>query len=190
MNAPERLKTARLLLRKPRRADAELIFTRYAADSEVTKFLSWPQHVSIEQTRAFLEYSDRQWERWPAGPYLIEDLKDARLLGSTGFAFENPQRAVTGYVLAKDSWGIGYATEALHAIVRLAETFRIAELFALCHPDHEASYRVLEKCGFVRQLELVQAAQFPNLAGGSRAGALRYVLDLSTASGLSLRRQG
>jgi [ribosomal protein S5]-alanine N-acetyltransferase len=190
MNSPEQLKTTRLLLRRPRRADAEIIFTRYASDPGVTKFLSWPRHVSIEQTLAFLEYSDREWDRWPAGPYLIEDLKDARLLGSTGFAFDSPQRAMNGYVLAKDSWGFGYATEALRAIVQLAETLRIAELFALCHPDHSASYRVLEKCGFVRQRELVPAAQFPNLAGGSRARALHYVLDLSIASGLSLRRQG
>jgi ribosomal-protein-alanine N-acetyltransferase len=175
MNAPEQLKTTRLLLRRPRLADAELIFSRYASDLEVTKFLGWPRHVSIEQTRAFLAYSELEWERWPAGPYLIEDLKDGRLLGSTGFAFENPQCAMTGYVLAKDAWGFGFATEALNAIVRVAENLHIAELFALCHPGHRASYHVLEKCGFIRQPELLLGAHFPNLSSDSQAGALRYV---------------
>lgn len=175
MNAPEQLKTTRLLLRKPRLVDAEVIFSRYASDLEVTKYLGWPRHVSIGQTRAFLEYSELEWNRWPAGPYLIEDLKDGRLLGSTGFAFESPQRAMTGYVLAKDAWGFGYATEALHAIVHVAENLHVAELFALCHAGHEASYRVLEKCGFVRQPERVAGSQFPNLASASQAGALRYV---------------
>jgi RimJ/RimL family protein N-acetyltransferase len=52
-------------------ADAELIFRRYASDPEVTKFLGWPRHTSIEQTQAFLEFSDAEWEKWPAGPYLI-----------------------------------------------------------------------------------------------------------------------
>ena len=176
MNAPEQLKTARLLLRKPRRADAELIFSRYASDTEVTKFLSWPRHTSIEQTHAFLEYSDCEWERWPAGPYLFEDLNDGRLLGSTGLAFESMQRAMTGYVLAKDSWGFGFATEALRAIVQLAQTLPIAELFALCHPAHNASSRVLEKCGFVRQPKRVAGAPFPNLSTDLQSATLCYEL--------------
>lgn len=175
MNAPEQLKTTRLLLRRPRLADAEPIFSRYASDLEVTKFLGWPRHISIEQTRAFLAYSELEWERWPAGPYLVEDLNDGRLLGSTGFAFESPQRAMTGYVLAKDAWGFGFATEALNAIVRLAEPLQIVELFALCYPDHKASFRVLEKCGFVRQPERVAGPHFPNLASDSQVDALCYV---------------
>jgi ribosomal-protein-alanine N-acetyltransferase len=175
MKAPEQLTTTRLLLRKPQHADAELIFSRYASNYEVTLLLGWPRHTSIEQTRSFLDFSDIEWKRWPAGPYLIEDRRDRRLLGSTGFAFETAHRAMTGYVLAKDAWGFGFATEALGAIVRLADSLEIAELLALCHPDHKASYRVLEKCGFARQPELVQGSHFPNLGGGSRADALCYV---------------
>lgn len=182
MKAPEQLTTTRLLLRKPERTDAELIFSRYASDHGVTQYLGWPRHASIEQTHAFLDFSDLQWERWPAGPYLIEDRQDRRLLGSTGFAFETPRRAMTGYVLAKDAWGLGFATEALGAIVRLADSLEIAELLALCHPNHRASFRVLEKCGFARQPELVQGSHFPNLAGGSRAGALCYLRTFRPAT--------
>jgi len=182
MKAPEQLTATRLLLRKPQRADAELIYSRYASDYEVTRLLGWPRHTSIEQTRSFLDFSDLEWERWPAGPYLIEDLQNRRLLGSTGFAFETPHRAMTGYVLAKDAWGFGFATEALGAIVRLADSLEIADLFALCHPDNKASYRVLEKCSFARQVELVQGSHFPNLAEGSRADALCYVRTFHPAT--------
>jgi ribosomal-protein-alanine N-acetyltransferase len=182
MKAPGHLTTARLLLRRPLRSDADLIFSRYASDPQVTKFLGWPRHTSIEQTQAFLDFSDIEWEKWPAGPYLIETPKDGRLLGSTGFTFEIPDRAMTGYVLAKNAWGFGYATEALSAVVRLAEALEIGELFALCHPDHPASHRVLEKCSFVRRAELVQKVQFPNLIGGSAADALRYVRTFRAAA--------
>jgi RimJ/RimL family protein N-acetyltransferase len=99
MNAPDRLTTARLLLRRPLRSDAELIFSRYASDPEVTKFLGWPRHTSIEDTQSFLDFSDKEWERWPAGPYLIENAKDGRLLGSTGLNFEAPDRVMTGYAI-------------------------------------------------------------------------------------------
>jgi len=33
------------------------------------------------------------------------------LLGSTGLEFETTTRAQTGYVLATDAWGRGYATK-------------------------------------------------------------------------------
>ncbi|HXN64196.1 MAG TPA: GNAT family N-acetyltransferase [Candidatus Acidoferrales bacterium] len=174
MKAPDHFTTIRLRLRRPALADAELVFRRYASDPEVTKFLGWPRHTSVEQTHAFLQFSDAEWEKWPAGPYLIESAGEGGLLGSTGLAFEGTDRAMTGYVLAKDAWGFGYATEALDAMMHLAEILKVRELSALCHPTHRASQRVLEKCGFVRQLELVHSA-FPNFADGSVAEAFRFV---------------
>jgi RimJ/RimL family protein N-acetyltransferase len=175
--APEFLTTARLILRRPRCTDAEAIFTRYSADPEVTRFLAWPRHTSIEDTQRFLDSSDQEWGRWHVGPYLIEHREGARLLGSTGLYLETPARAITGYVLAKDSWGVGYATEALGAMVRLAEDLNVSELRASCHPAHVASQRVLEKCGFIREPSSVKGPQFPNLEAALSADALCYVLS-------------
>jgi RimJ/RimL family protein N-acetyltransferase len=45
---------------------------------------------------------------------------DGTLLGSTGLAFETAHRASTGFVLARDAWGAGMATEALAAMVSIA----------------------------------------------------------------------
>jgi RimJ/RimL family protein N-acetyltransferase len=109
---PERVETERLVLRRPRPDDAEAIFTRYASDPEVTRYLSFPRHASLENTRAFLALSDADWSRWPAGPYLIERRDRSELIGSTGLSFETGQRAATGYLLAREAWGRGYATEA------------------------------------------------------------------------------
>jgi RimJ/RimL family protein N-acetyltransferase len=52
-------------------------------------------------------------------------------------------------VLARDAWGQGFATEALAAVLDIAGAIGVARLFALCHPAHRPSRRVLEKCGFV-----------------------------------------
>jgi ribosomal-protein-alanine N-acetyltransferase len=175
MKAPERFETSRLVLRKPTLADAEAVFIRYASDPEVTRYLGWPRHQSVDDTKAFQGFSDAEWSRWPAGPYLIESHSGHKLLGSTGLAFEAPSRAVTGYVLARDAWGNGYATEALTAIVDIAEKLGVFRLYALCHPDHPASARVLEKCGFRLEQRLEQCAEFPNLNPGRREACLRYV---------------
>jgi len=96
MKAPEHIATTRLVLRKPTAADAEGVYTRYSNDTEVTKYVGWPRHQSIEQTKAFLAFSDTEWNRWPAGPYLIERQGDGNLLGGTGLAFETPTVAATG----------------------------------------------------------------------------------------------
>jgi hypothetical protein len=117
--APAIIETGRLRLRRPRTGDAETIYSRYASDPDVTRYLAWPRHTSLDDTHEFLAFSDDEWARYPAGPYLIED-PGGHLLGSTGLTCEPGREAQTGYVLAKDAWGLGYATESLEAMVDLA----------------------------------------------------------------------
>ncbi|MBI1839334.1 MAG: GNAT family N-acetyltransferase [Verrucomicrobia bacterium] len=176
MKADERVETTRLVLRRPQATDAEAIFDRYASDQNVTRFLGWPRHRSLEATREFLGFSDAEWARWPAGPYLLESLEDGRLLGSAGFAFETPYRAMTGYVIAKDAWGMGYATEALRAVVGIAWGIGLVRLYAPCHVENAASVRVLEKCGFAREGVLRKHSEFPNLKPGEPSDVLCYAL--------------
>jgi [ribosomal protein S5]-alanine N-acetyltransferase len=182
MNGPREIVTARLLLSEPRPGDAREIFAQYASDPEVTRFLAWPQHRSIADTEAFLAFSASEWQRWPVGPYMIRSRDDQRLLGGTGLAFESATVASSGYVLAKDAWGHGYATEALAAMIDLARSVGVRHLYALCHPEHRASSHVLEKCGLIHTTGWSQPADFPNLSPGKPVGALRY--EIVFADGL------
>jgi RimJ/RimL family protein N-acetyltransferase len=131
-------------------------------------------------TRAFLEFSEAEWARWPGGPYLIESKADGKLLGGTGLAFETPYRASTGYVLAKDAWGQGIATEAVNGVVEVSQTLGLSRLYALCHVDHDRSARVLEKTGFAREGILRQYLEFPNLAPGKPADVYCYARVFSS----------
>lgn len=176
IRAPESIETDRLRLRRPVMADAESIFQRYASDPEVTRYLGWPTHRSIADTHAFLGFSEAEWMRWPASAYLIEARDTRRLLGSTGLTFESATAAETGYVLARDAWGQGFATEALRAIVQLAPSLGVGYLYAQCHPDHHPSRRVLEKAGFTRDRTLYEHPGFPNLAEKEPMLVLRYML--------------
>jgi [ribosomal protein S5]-alanine N-acetyltransferase len=183
VKAPEALETERLQLRRPGRGDAEAVFARYAADPDVTRFLSWPTHRSLDDTLAFIAFSDAEWDRWPGGPYLIFSKSDGRLLGSTGFAFETPFRASTGYVLARDAWGHGYAREVLRAIVGLAPRVGLRRLYAVCYSRHPASARVLEACGFEHEGLLRSCFEFPNLAPGEPQDILCYAAVLPQIGG-------
>ncbi|MCX6549943.1 MAG: GNAT family protein [Acidobacteria bacterium] len=176
--SPDCVETERLLLRRPQPADVEAIFTRYAADPDVTRYVGWPAHRTVADTRAFLAFSDAEWGRWGAGPYLILSRTDGTLLGGTGLSFETSYRAMTGYVLARDAWGHGYATEALRAMVDVARAARVERLYALCHADHRPSARVLDKCGFSREGVMRRYAEFPNLPPIRPCDVLVYALVL------------
>jgi ribosomal-protein-alanine N-acetyltransferase len=95
VRASERIETDRLVMRRPVAADAEAIFARYSSDPEVTRFLSWPRHNVVEDSRAFIDFSDAEWETWPAGPYLIES-RAGVLLGSTGLVLRHPNESRPG----------------------------------------------------------------------------------------------
>ena len=167
MRAPDSVETARLVMSVPNSNDAAEIFERYASDPAVTRYLGWPTHQTLADTEGFLGFSSSQWEREGMGAYLIRSRADGRLLGSTGLGLAGQpaerHRAMTGYVLAKDAWGQGYATESLRAMVEVARGIGIISLSALCHPGHQASVHVLEKCDFARDLRWMRQAVFPNL---------------------------
>ncbi len=173
MKGPSRIETARLVLRPPVAADAAAMFA-YASDPETTRFLSWSRHTAQADTTTFLDFSEATWRRWPAGPYAILSREDERLIGCSGLAFETRRVAATGYVLAREVWGRGLATEALAAMVALAPTLGVERLYALCHVDHGASVRVLEKCGFEREGRLRRHSEFPNLSPGRLEDVLCY----------------
>jgi ribosomal-protein-alanine N-acetyltransferase len=176
--APERIETTRLEIVRPAHADVQEIFDRYASDADVVTYLSFLRHRTIADTQVFLAISDREWAECPAGPYLIRSRADGTLLGGTGLSFETKWRAMTGYVLAKDSWGRGYATEALEAMVALARRLDVIRLYALCHPAHRPSQRVLDKCGFVREGTWQRHSVFPNLDSAEPVDTHCYTLIL------------
>ena len=178
--APEQLTTERLMLRRPRTEDADAIYQRYASDPEVTRYLAWLRHTSLDDTRAFLHFSDAEWRLWGCGPYLAWSQDDEVLLGSTGLAFVTRAVASTGYVFAKDAWGYGYATEVLRAMTSLARSLGVRRLEAVCHVDHRASERVMIKGGFVREGILRRHMTFPNISP-ARSDVLSYKVEFDPA---------
>ena len=129
MQAPQRIETTRLVLRKPTLADADSIFSRYAGDSLVTRYIGWPRHKTVEQTRAFLTFSDAEWSRWPAAPYLIECLKDGhRLAGPQrqGFYLDSRQEAQRQHRILEERRGrprLPHQVEPSHPLHRAAAGF-------------------------------------------------------------------
>jgi [ribosomal protein S5]-alanine N-acetyltransferase len=157
------IRTARLLMRQPNEADAPAIFERYAQDAGVSRFMSWTPHQSVDDTVAFLHRIIAENAAGRSHGYLIFARDIGTLLGSIGGAIEE-HRMQFGYLLARDAWGKGFATEAatqfVASVLADAGIFRVQ---AYCDLENQASARVLEKAGLRFEGTLRRYLVLPNL---------------------------
>jgi RimJ/RimL family protein N-acetyltransferase len=164
--APEEIRTARLLLRKPCRQDAPLIFEVYAQDPEVTRYLRWRPHRDVGDS---YDAIDRFLARWKTGSEFVWLLfLDTQLVGCV--AARNEKDGVSlGYVLARRYWGKGYMPEAIRAVSDWAlGNASVSRVWAECDIENHASARVLEKAGFVKESIQRKTMVLPNLPGEPR----------------------
>ncbi len=158
------LRTERLLLRQPIQADAEAIFAEYAADTQVTRYLLWRPHKSVEETREFLRGCIAAWSDLSGRfAYVITLAQTSRPVGMIEIRLAN-FKAQIGYVLARAHWGQGYMTEAVGAVVGEALALPgVLGAWAVCDVDNIASARVLAKAGMTRQARLPRFIVHPNI---------------------------
>ena len=65
----QRIETERLILRPFKLSDANDMFKNWASDDEVTKYLTWPTHSSIEVSQMIIDswvaaYEDSRYYQW------------------------------------------------------------------------------------------------------------------------------
>lgn len=151
MKPPETFKTPRLILRPPTLDDAEAIFTKFSQDAEVTKYLPWPPHDSIDNTKEYLHRCVQCWVEGESFPWAITLKSDHSLLGTIEMRISG-FKAEFGFVLARQYWNMGYMTEAVEVLVQWAlAQDRIYRVWAACDLDNIGSAKVLEKAGLHRE---------------------------------------
>jgi ribosomal-protein-alanine N-acetyltransferase len=168
MNPPERIETARLTLRKPRRDDTPTIFSVYAQDLDVTRFMTWRPHKSVEETYRIVEHMMKLWGEGEAYAYVIVLKNSGALIGMIAMHLEGFKVAI-GYVLARQYWGKGYTTEAALAVTNwLLKQPDIYRVFATCDLENPASARVMEKVGMQCEGILRRYIVHPNISDEPR----------------------
>lgn len=164
MKPPNQMQTERLILRKPRRGDAPAIFSAYAQDAEVTRYMTWRPHKNVEGTYRIVELMQKLWEEGKDYSYVIT-LKNADV--AIGMIALHPEgfRAAIGYVLARPYWSKGYITEAAQVVTDwLLAQPDIYRVFATCDLENPASARVMEKVGMQREGILRRYIIHPNVS--------------------------
>ena len=144
------LETERLILRKLRLEDAKDIF-EYASDPEVSKYVTWETHKSIEDSINFIKSSLANYNKKEVIDWGIVYKENNKLIGTCGYflwALEQHSRAEIGYVIGKKYWGKGIMTEAVKEAIKFGfEKMNLNRIQAMCLPDNIGSYRVMEKVG-------------------------------------------
>jgi RimJ/RimL family protein N-acetyltransferase len=106
MTPPETLRTARLLLRKPTREDATLMFAAYGQDHEVAHYVTWCPHTCVSDSEAVIDRFLDLWDDGCGFHWLLFQYGGSELLGAIGVRRE-AHRLELGYVLARRHWGYG-----------------------------------------------------------------------------------
>jgi ribosomal-protein-alanine N-acetyltransferase len=177
---PERIETARLVLRPFRSDDVDEMHSLWT-DPDVRRFLWDNVTISREQAQEVVTQSIELFESRGIGfwvVYLLEpDAPDAsgdrgsgpglagvsagaRPIGFCGlrpFGEGEPQEIELLYGLRPEYWRRGLATEAASAMLQFGfDVLRLQRIYAGADPPNAASFRVMERIGmkFVRRIQL------------------------------------
>ena len=146
----ECIETERLLLRPFTMEDAPAMFTNWASDPEVTRYLTWPTHDNIDTTAMVLadwiaKYEQPGYYQWAIVPKDI-----GAPIGSISVVRLNERvgKAEIGYCIGSPWWHRSITSEALGCVIRFlmdkVGAERIEACFDLRNPYSGA---VMRKCG-------------------------------------------
>ena len=156
----KRLYTERLILRPFVKDDAEPIFNNWANDNEVTKYLTWPPHNSVEITKRVLSdwisaYSDPRTYQWAIVPKELDEP-----IGSISAVKIDDDIGIVqmGYCIGRKWWHRGYTSEALAELIRFFfEEVGANRIEARHDPRNPNSGKVMLKCGMKYEGTIRQA---------------------------------
>ena len=146
----ETIETNRLILRKFKLSDSKCIFSNYANDDEVTKYLTWNTYKSEGDAIAYLtnfvlpDYENEYTYRWAV---VLKQTNE--VIGCIDVVDKNLKTkcAELGYVLGRAYWNKGLMTEAGKPVIDYLFSEGFERIQALHHVENVASGKVMQKLG-------------------------------------------
>ncbi len=160
------IRTERLILRRLSVRDAESMDRNWASDREVTKYLTWPPHESVEATRQLLARWSQEYEDGDHYQWGIELKAKGEVIGAISAVGMNEETETVeiGYCIGRAWWHQGIMTEALSAVIGFFFEAAGAERIEARHDlNNPHSGDVMKKCGM--KLQSIQKAADRNNQG-------------------------
>ncbi|MFC7320058.1 GNAT family N-acetyltransferase [Halobacillus campisalis] len=151
--------TSRLYIRSMTPSDSSSLFPIWS-DPDISKYMNIQSFTNENQVKDMIIYMNQLKKAHYAIRYAIVELKSSRIIGSCGYSSLDYVNAATkiGYDLAKASWGRGYATEAVSALLYQAfTTLGLNRVEAKVEPQNMNSIKVLQRLNFTLEGTLRQS---------------------------------
>jgi len=145
------VRTDRLRIRELGDADAAAVHRIYG-DTETMRFIGRTGRPmpDLDATARAIASLRRHAELHGFSMWAIDEIDRDEVVGIAGLLWvegHGPE-VESAYLIRRDRWGRGYATEALRKVLRIGhEELGLERIVALAYPENDASRRVMEKAG-------------------------------------------
>jgi len=154
------IKTKRLIIRRPRKSDANDIYNYINKD--VVKFLAnipWP--YKRKHALEFIEKSKKEWGK-KAFRFVIQ--RGNQVIGTIDLHnYDKKNKAANiGFALNKKYWGQGIMTEASRAIVNFGfKQLKLVKILSIASTKNIGSWKIMKKLG-MRKVGILEKEYFSN----------------------------
>ena len=164
--------TERLIFRQLKPDDAKDLHRIYS-NPETMKFMG-DYKESVENERNNIQkHIEKYYNQLGFGLWATVLKENNRLIGRCGLLYQEIESARDlefAYLIDRDFWGRGLATEAAREIMNLGfNQFGFTQIIAVIKPENEASIRVAEKCGLNYEREVSDYKDFGKVSLYSRS---------------------
>lgn len=154
------LETERLILRQFKLEDAQYVFDNWASDSEVTKYLMWQSHESVEASKGYIEFLQKGYEQGNTYDWTIILKEMNQPIGSIGVVRIDEKASIVhiGYCIGKKWWNQGITSEAFSKVIEfLFEQVEVNRIESRHDVNNPNSGNVMRKCGLTYEGTLRQS---------------------------------
>lgn len=148
--------TERLFIREYNKDDVDAVFD-YAGNADNTIFMEWGPD-SYEDVKNFVDLRLKQQITEPRTSYdFAICLKETgKLIGGMGLYLDSKRmQAELGYILHRNFWGKGYATEAAKDYLKFGfMNLNLHRIYAKCDFKNLASENVMKRIGMRKEGEM------------------------------------
>lgn len=123
------------------------MFSGWASDPEVTKYLTWDTHENIETTRFVLDMWVKEYEKPERINFAIVLKSENKLIGGIDVVGYEDGIPVIGYNLSRKYWSRGYMTEACKCVLNYLFSQGYEKVRIDAMTENGGSNKVIEKCG-------------------------------------------
>lgn len=157
-----KLETNRLILRRVTLDDAIDMFDNWASNPNVSRYMTWPAHTSIDVSKMVLTNWVNSYENFTYYQWGIVIKETNQLIGTiSAVRFkESIGEIEIGYCIGEKWWHQGITSEALKELIRFFfEEVGVNRIVACHEVDNPNSGKVMVKCGMQYEGLFRQAGQ-------------------------------